>query len=202
MKTFLTLGALALCSTATVAHAEDDKPKIGGVRVGIEASLTRGSASRDAQSVGATARKSRSGAGYRGFVGYDVPLGGVAIVGIEAGVGGGGRTVTQTGTGGRFAVDPRITYDVTGRAGISPAEGFLLYARGGYRWLQSDRFRTLATVGAVPVRTRRTDGGLTYGLGAEVSLTQNVSLRLDANRTRYNKDFRQDRIAAGVALRF
>lgn len=202
MKTFLSLGALALIATATAAAAQDGEPKIGGVRAGVEANWTIGSAAKDAQAVGATKRKGRSGAGYRGFIGYDAAIGDSAIIGIEAGVGGGGRTVVQTGTGGSFTVDPRITYDVTGRVGVAPAEGFLLYARGGYRWLENDRIRTLAAPGSAAVRTRRTDGGLTYGLGAEVAVTQNVSLRLDANRTRYDKDFRQDRIAAGVALRF
>jgi outer membrane immunogenic protein len=197
------MAAIALASIATTAQAQDDAPaSIGGLHVGVEGSRTIGSASGTAGAVGTTERKSRGGFGYRGFAGYDVALGDTAIVGIEAGIGGGGRTVTQSGTAGQFSVDPRLNYDVTGRLGIAPAPGFLLYARAGYRWLQNDRTRLASTVGATRVTARQTDGGLTFGLGAEINVMPGFAIRAEAGRTRYDKDFRQDRIAIGALVKF
>lgn len=201
MKNYLCIAAVALVMTSSVARAQDARG-IGGARAGVEASWTIGSIPRDALGVAAAERKSRSGAGYRGFVGYDLPLGSAVVIGVEAGIGGGGRTVTQAGAGGQYSVDPRLTYDISGRIGFAPTDGLLLYARGGYRWLQSDRSRLANTVGAARVTTRQTDGGLTYGIGAEIGVAPSVSLRADLGRTRYDRNFRQDRVAVGALFGF
>lgn len=64
------------------------------------------------------------------------------VIGAEAGIGGGGKAVRQTGTRGQYLMDPGLTYDLTARAGVVGAPGALLYGRVGYRWLQIDRTTT------------------------------------------------------------
>lgn len=119
------LAALAILP-ATACAADEEAPSFGGFKAGIEASYNRDSVRTDTGNIGATGSARRSGVGYRGFAGYDVDLGGF-VLGAEAGIGGGGRTVRQTGTRGTYSVNPGLTYDVSARAGFVATPGLLLY---------------------------------------------------------------------------
>lgn len=196
-KPFLALAAL-LATVPGVAHAQDGgKSPLAGPHIGIEVSRN----SLEANQRTSTKDASRGGIGIRGNLGYDVVLGNSFLLGAEAVIGTGGRTVSQPSlAGGRYRVDPGITYDVTARAGLVVGDGFALYGRAGYRWLRTEQ--TITGQAANNSRRKVTEGGVTYGAGLEYALSDNFSLRAEYNRTRYSKDLRQSQIALGASLRF
>lgn len=202
MKTIATAAAIALAIVPAIAHAQDeDAPSFTGARIGLEASSERISIRRDLGNIGTTQRDTRSSIGYRGYLGYDVDLGGV-VIGGEAGIAGGGKTVRQNGTRGQYLVDPGLSYDVSARAGVVVTPGVMLYARGGYRWLQTDR--TTIGTGANPARVtvEQTDGGLTYGAGVEAIVSKHIVVRAEYDRTPYDRALRANKIAIGAAFKF
>lgn len=198
MKFYIAASAFILFVVPHIARAQD-APTFTGAKIGVEASRERASVRRDPGAIGATSTAAKNAIGYRGFVGYDMQLGPV-VLGAEAGMGGGGKAVRQTATRGQYLVDPGLTYDLTARAGVVVAPGTLLYGRAGYRWLQTDR-TTTPTAGPRLVR-EQTDGGITYGGGAEVMIDRHFSLRAEYDRTVYDRTLRANKIAVGGVFKF
>ncbi len=198
MKNFILAGSALLMLAPGLAHAQDATKSFSGFKAGLETSRERLSLRNDPGSVGAAGKSSKSGIGYRGYVGYDVELANF-VVGAEAGVGGGSKTVGQAGTTGNYFVDPGVTYDVSARAGFVPTNGLLLYGRGGYRWLRTER---TTSVGAVSLTTRQTEHAFTYGGGVEAMLSDHLSLRAEYDRTPYDKNLRDSKMAVGAAFHF
>ena len=202
MKKIATIIAATLVLAPGAAFAQDSEDThFNGGFVGIEAS-------RDSHEVRQPSAPStrdgvdRKGINGRVFAGYDLKLGGVAVLGVEAGISKGGRTVTQNSlvTPGRYAVDPGFGYDVTGRIGFTPTPSLLIYGRGGYRWLRTERIISGQVTGNGT--SKLTEKGLTYGGGLEVAFGQKFSIRAEYDRTNYSKDFKSSKIAVGAALRF
>ncbi len=202
MKKLFLAGTALLMLVPAFAFAETDAETFTGAKVGVDISRVRTSLRGDPGNIGATDKSARNGVGYRGYVGYDVQLGNTFVVGAEAGIGGGGRAVTQTGARGRTTVDPGLTYDISARAGIVPAPGLLLYGRVGYRWLRTDQKTSLSLPNAGTVSNRRTEGAVTYGAGAEVLVSPSFSLRAEYNRTPYSRNVRANALSIGGAFRF
>lgn len=148
-----------------------------------------------------TREADRNGYGGRAHVGYDAVVGDIILVGAEIGVGSGGRTVDQASlAGGRYRVNPGMTYDATARIGIAPGGNFALYGRAGYRWLRTEQTVSGQTSGNFT--SRETERGFTYGGGAEVAVSQNFAIRAEYNRTEFSQNLRQSRISLGVSFRF
>lgn len=198
MKLYTAVSAFVLFVVPHFAQAQE-APSFTGLKAGVEVSRERISVRNDPGAIGATGTASRSGIGYRGYVGYDVQLGNV-VIGAEAGLGGGGKSVRQTSVRGQYLVDPGLTYDLTARAGIVVAPGLLVYGRGGYRWLQTDRITT--PVNGARIVREQTDGGATYGAGAEVQIDEHFSLRAEYDRTVYDRGLRGNKFAVGAAFKF
>jgi outer membrane immunogenic protein len=173
------------------AEAGTDAETFTGAKVGVDVSRVRTSLLGDPGNIGATNKSAKNGVGFRGYVGYDLQVGNTFVVGAEAGIGGGGKAVTQTGARGRYTVDPGLTYDISARAGIVPAPGLLLYGRIGYRWLRTDQKTVLSLANAG-----------TYGAGAEILASPSFSLRAEYNRTPYSRNFKANALSIGGAFRF
>ncbi|OYY70058.1 outer membrane beta-barrel protein [Sphingomonas sp. 28-63-12] len=201
MKTLLFAGTALLMVVPTLAHAQDDANTFTGAHIGVDISRTRNSLRNDPGVIGTTDRNARNGVGYRAHAGYDVQLGNV-VIGAEAGIGGGGKSVRQTGTRGQYVLDPGLTYDVSARAGLVAVDGLLLYGRGGYRWLQSDRRTAPAAANGATATTRQTERAFSYGAGAEVLVSRSLSLRAEYNRTPYDKGYKANAFSIGGSLRF
>lgn len=187
-----------LLLTPLTAHAQDQEPSdLSGFHIGVDVSRD----SLRANQPTSTRQQSRQGIGGRANVGYDAVIGNVVLVGAEIGVGTGGRTVDQASlAGGRYLVNPGLTYDATARLGIAPGGSFALYGRAGYRWLRTDQSVTGQTTGNA---TRKvTERGFTYGAGIEYAASKNFSLRAEYNRTKFNDNLRQNKISIGAAVRF
>jgi outer membrane immunogenic protein len=198
MRMFLPLVAIALSTMPALAAAQEgDRNSLAGPKVGVE--IIR-DVNETRQALGALTA-SRKGFGVRAFAGYDAVIGGIGLVGGEIGIGKGGRTTDQTSLlGGRFRVDPGLTYDATVRLGIIPTSGLVIYGRGGYRWLQVKRSLVSQTVGNGDVKS--TEKGFTYGGGIEYAISPNLAFRVEGNRTEYDKDFIQNRVSVGASYRF
>ena len=194
------LAAFLMLPTAALAQDTDRFP-FAGPHVTIEAARDSNEAEQPG-SLRTTKGKDRSGIAVRGAAGYDVALGGIGIIGVEAGIGTGGKTINQRSLAavGQYRVNPGLTYDITARAGFAPTPNILIYGRGGYRWLRTEQSITSQATGN---RTfKRTEKGLTYGGGLEFAVSENLSLRGEFNRTKYSKDLRQNKISLGASIRF
>lgn len=82
------------------------------------------------------------------------------------------------------------------------AQPFLLYARAGYNWLQ-----TQETLVHIPANTndfdrKRTRGVLLWGVGAEFALTHDFALRTEFNQTNFRNGLKAARLQFGGVLRF
>lgn len=199
MKSIVLISVAALAVLPVIAHAQEPDHQFSGPKIGIEAGRVRTTVRSDPGAIGASDRSARSGVNYRGFAGYDWQIDNF-VLGVEAGVEGGGRTVTQRGTNGRYSVDPGLSYDISGRAGLAVVPNLLLYGRLGYRWQETDVIRA-PTVGAA-VRIDRVEKGVTYGAGVEFALSRHFSLRTEYNRAPLSEDVRQNRFILGGTLRF
>ena len=181
-----------------VAHAQDaERSPFTGPHVAVEANRDF----NEAQQTPTSPERKRAGYGFRGAAGYDAALGSKAIIGAEIGVGTGGRTISQPSLGGgTYRVNPGVTYDLTGRAGIAPIDKLLIYGRGGYRWLKTRQDITGQALGNTSFKL--TEKGFTYGAGVEAALTKNIALRAEFDRTNYSKNFSQNKAAIGAVIRF
>ena len=199
MKTIFTgMAALAFLAPAIADAGESERNPLSGPKVGVEVT-------RDANQIrqaGGTLDANRNGFGVRGFAGYDMAIGNVAVIGGEIGIGKSGRTSDQASllAGGRYRVDPGLTYDATARIGFIPAEGFMVYGRGGYRWLKTKQVISGQATGNGT--TKVTEKGFTYGGGLEYAVTPNIGLRAEFNRTNYDRNFKQNKISMGATFRF
>lgn len=201
MKTLWLAGTAMLMLVPAIAQAQDDAETFTGVKVGAEVSRIRETLRSDPGNVGATAKNTRNGIGYRGYLGYDLQLGSF-VIGAEAGIGGGGRSLRQSGARGNYVLDPGLSYDVSARAGFVPVEGLLVYGRAGYRWQRSER-RTIPTgASAASLTTKQTERAVTYGAGAELLVDKHFSVRAEYNRTPYDRNLRANAFSLGAAYRF
>ena len=191
----------AFLALPAAAQAQDvDRSPFAGPHIGIEVNKDFNRA-KQADAPATVNSAKRSGYGVRGAIGYDAALANVAIVGVEAGIGTGGRTISQPSlASGTYRINPGLTYDLTARAGFTPTSNILIYGRGGYRWLRTKQ----DIVGQVAGNRsfKLTEKGFTYGGGLEVAVTPNVSLRSEFDRTNYSKNFKQNKVAVGASIRF
>lgn len=198
MKSLYRFYLAAFLTLPSLAHAQDaERTPFSGPHIAVEAN----SDFNEAQQTPTSPARKRSGYGARGAAGYDAALGKKVIVGAEFGFGTGGRTLRLPSlAGGIYSVNPGVTYDLTGRAGIAPIDKLLIYGRGGYRWLKTRQSITGQSTGNTSFKL--TEKGFTFGMGVEAALTRNISLRAEFDRTNYSKNFSQNKAAFGAVIRF
>jgi outer membrane immunogenic protein len=198
MKTILAGMMAAVLFIPAAVQAEDgERSPLAGAHIGVDVVRDSLKANQPTSSSDAD----RQGFGGRVNVGYDAVIGNIALIGAEIGIGKAGRTVDQASlAGGRYIVDPGLTYDATARLGIAPGGQFALYGRAGYRWLRTEQSVTGQTLGNFSRKV--TEKGFTYGGGAEFAVSENFSLRAEFNRTNLSPDLRENAISMGAAIRF
>jgi outer membrane immunogenic protein len=201
MTSFYGLCAAALLSLPTVALAQDaDRSPFAGAHIGIDVSKDFNRAKQAGAPAAANGAK-RSGIAVRGSLGYDAAIGNIAVIGVEAGIGTGGRTISQRSlAGGTYRVNPGLTYDLTARAGFTPTSNILVYGRGGYRWLRTEQNIVGQATGNRSFKL--TEKGFTYGGGLEVAVTPNFALNAAFDRTEYSKALKQNKVSVGAKIRF
>jgi outer membrane immunogenic protein len=137
------------------------------------------------------------------FAGYDKTLNGRFVVGAEAGLDFATDDETQkTVSGTDYNVDPKYSFDLTGRAGYLPNPATLLYVRGGYT---NARIRTtVMNLASIRSDSDNQDGWL-LGVGAERQVGQNVSARFEYRYSKLTQDDGKDqrhRVLAGLSYHF
>lgn len=190
--------AAVLTTVPAIAHASEEAP-LAGASVGI--AITHDSTKVTLP--GTTLEAKKSGLGVVGFVGYDAVVGGQFLLGAQAEIGTGGKTIggllSNTGPAS-FAIDPGLTYGASVRGGYLASEQLAVYGRVGIRMLRAN----LIAVDPSNVKSteRSTETGFTYGLGAEYALAPGFSVRGEFNRTNFDRGVSQNKFSLGAALRF
>jgi outer membrane immunogenic protein len=197
------VAAAALLALPTTVNAQDLAESFSGPYAGGQ--LGWGQRSID-ESFGGTIPdfdRSRDSLDYGAYFGFDAPVGTNFVLGGEAEIGGGGKTLRQTLAPGITAeVDPDWNYMFSGRAGFVAGERALIYGRLGYGREKID-LRVTDTV--TPANTVRDDGwsdGAVYGGGVEYALSPNTSARVEYRYKDFEGSYNPQQVLAGFSFRF
>lgn len=199
----LILAALATALLPASALAQD-AGALGGAFVGGQIGWGKRSVDLDFGLPGVEDfDKSRDGIDYGIFAGYDYGVGSNLIVGVEAGIGFGGKTLRDTPVAGLTAeIDPKWNYDVSARAGVLATPNLLIYGRLGYG-AERTRVSTVSTIPGVSSESEKGwSDGLLYGGGLEYGLNESASIRTEYRHRDMDGGYAADQVLAGLAFRF
>lgn len=147
--------------------------------------------------------RDRSSIDYGAYFGFDTPVGTSLVLGGEAEIGGGGRTLRQTLLPGLTAsVDPDWNYMFSGRAGFLAGDRALVYGRVGYG---AERITIGITDTATPANSFSDKGwsdGAVYGGGLEYALSPNTSARVEYRYKDFDGSYNPQQVLAGFSFRF
>ena len=169
MRLVATTSALAIFASATASLAQD-AGQWQGFYAGFSTNITAPEFDNSNLMV-----PLQEGAGFGAYGGYNFALGDSFVVGAEVGIG--GPTTFQVDLSQDFEYDNVLNARIRGGYAIGNA---LIYGTLGY---QSVDFS--ATPG---ISTNGSADGIVYGLGIEVLLVDNVSVRMDYTSTHMNPD--------------
>lgn len=200
---FLILAPVALLlAFAGPASAQDAEDAFSGFKVGGAVDYRRNEAKYAVPGLPDRLSKQEGGVGYRVHAGYDALLGGNFLIGAEAGVGGGGKTLQRSSAAGEYRLKPGLSYDASARAGVLVTDTVLLYGRAGYQWLRT-RENVRFTAAGVPARKDKdTARGLMYGFGAEFAVSPQAALRAEFDQTRFGHGLKAAQVQLGGVVRF
>lgn len=136
------------------------------------------------------------------YAAYDKTFGKV-VIGSELGLDFGTSDTISGGTGGnRVSIDPKRSFNVSGRAGYLVTPLTLVYARGGYT---NDRINTtLTTAASTRIASEDREGWLVGG-GVERMITDHVSARVEyryADLSDGDGKYDRHQVLTGIAFRF
>ena len=198
----LILAALATALLPASALAQD--AAIGGAFVGGQIGWGKRSVDLDFGLPGVQDfERNRDGIDYGVFAGYDYGVGNNVIVGVEAGIGFGGKTLRGTPVAGLTAeIDPKWNYDVSARAGFLATPNLLVYGRLGYG-AERTRVSTVSTIeGVASASDKGWSDGILYGGGLEYGLNEAASIRTEYRHRDMDGGYAADQVLAGLAFRF
>jgi outer membrane immunogenic protein len=136
-----------------------------------------------------------------GAVGYDLPIGKVMTIGVEAG---GGYSISGKVSGQAGSTAYRLTggfdLDASVRVGARVAPSTLLFAKGGYA---RSEFRLRTTVGGAAGSTvSDAEDGWRVGAGVEQSLGDHLYAKAEYRYTDYGDDVSRHQAIIGLGYRF
>lgn len=201
MRTFVLGATIALMAGVHGAAAQSDNAFVG-FKIGAAFDYRAIEAKRSIAGLPARIDERQAGAGYRAYLGYDFALGDRLVLGTEAGLGGGGKTLVARGPAGEYSLEPGLSYDASARLGFMPTNNVLLYGRAGYQWLKTDEKVSLVSAGQKALRRKETEGGVMYGFGGEFAATENLLLRAEYDQTNFGHGRKAAQIQLGGAFRF
>lgn len=147
--------------------------------------------------------RSKGGVDYGVYFGFDAPVGTNFVLGAEAEIGGGGKTLRQNlATGITASLEPEWNYMLTGRAGFVAGERALIYARLGYGSEKVDIRVSDTNNAANSFSESEWSDGLVLGAGVEYALAPNTSARLEYRYKDFGGSYTPEQILAGVSFRF
>jgi len=206
MKSIIIAATLITGLQATAAAAQStDTPAaetFDGFKLGATADYRRHEVKRTAPTLTDRIDAQDGGVGVRVFGGYDKTFGNIGLLGVEAGVGRGGRSVEANVAGGTYRMTSGWSWDASARFGIIPAQGVLLYGRTGYAWTRTTEAVDFAAATRQDEVRKITDGGFHYGFGGEFAVAPGFALRTEFDQTNFGKGFKAARLQLGGVARF
>ncbi|WP_172448579.1 outer membrane protein [Caulobacter mirabilis] len=191
--------AAGFCAPA--AALAQDSAEFAGFKVGVSADYRWLKGDADTPDLKDRLKDRESGFGFRGHVGYDIPIGERLVLGAEGGLSKGGESLSLGNKLGRRTLDPELSWDVSARLGMAVSSDFMIYGRAGYAW-QRVKDRTEINSPAKTIEDTRTEGGLLYGAGVETRLNSNLLVRLEYDRAEFGDNLSSQKLQVGVSLGF
>lgn len=204
MNTKYFVAAAALVALPVVAHAQDVGANFAGPYVGGQLGWGKRSVDESFGIAGVSDfDKSGDSVDYGAYFGFDSPLGTNVVVGGEAEIGGGGKTLRQTLTPGVTAsINPDWNYMFSGRAGFLAGDRALVYGRVGYGRERVEINVADTRVGGTSFSDKGWSDGAVYGGGVEYALTPNTSARVEYRYKDFDGSYNPQQVLAGVSYRF
>lgn len=179
-----------------------DQPAFGGVKVAASIDYRWLDGDYSLPLLDSRIDQKKGGVGFRGSLGYDAQLGDMIVVGAEAGLGRGGKTLETSNLAGTYSLRPGWNWDVSARAGILPAPNVLLYGRAGYSWLRVRETTDFRATNLTDLRHDGTEKGFLWGAGVETRLASGMFARGEYNRANYGSGLTSSKIQLGVGIGF
>ncbi|MEW4468961.1 outer membrane protein [Parasphingorhabdus sp. JC815] len=202
MKSKIIITAFAGIAGFTTAPALANN--FDGPYVGVQAGWNRAEvADRTIDTQTVDAEVSRDAVVLGGYAGYNHKVSDRFVIGAEAGFSGAFDDEIRARTSGNsIIIDPRYSFELTGRAGYLVDDKTLAYVRGGYA---NARVRTtLVSDNATSRASDNLDGWLVGG-GVERMLTNNISARLEYRYTDFGNNgglYDQHQALVGISYNF
>ncbi|MFC3711973.1 outer membrane protein [Sphingoaurantiacus capsulatus] len=203
-KYFVAAAALALLPVTAPAMAQDVGDSFTGPYVGGQIGWGQRSIDEDFGIPGVAAfDRDRSSFDYGAYFGFDAPVGTGFVLGGEAEIGAGGRTLRQTlAPGITAAVNPDWNYMFSGRAGFVAGDRALVYGRVGYG---AERIQVSVTDSVTPANSfsdKDWADGAVYGAGVEYALSPSTSARVEYRYKDFDGSYNPQQVLAGISFRF
>ncbi len=190
------LAGIALASAASLAAPAAAEPFVGP-RVEAVAGLDQ--LNFDLARYGVSYNETESGLLGGLAVGYDVPLRGNLIAGLEAGVTFSGIDYRFSEDGVGHLLEPRRDLELSARLGTRITGNALAYVKAGYSNL---RLRDETSADGIRSRESYNLDGARVGAGIEVALMPNAYLKSEYRYTAYEDDIESSQVVTGIGLRF
>ncbi|MGV3481857.1 MAG: outer membrane protein [Sphingobium sp.] len=200
MKSRILVAAVCVMVPAGAFAQSADEGSFSGMKVGVSADYRSHEAEYPLTRIGTTIDRDRAGFGYRAHAGFDMELGHMLVIGAEAGLGRGGKRLRAKSATGEYSLTPGWSWDVSGRAGILPANNILVYGRAGYSWLRVREKTDFVATATKDIRTGATESGFLYGGGIETAIAPGFFVRAEYNRVNYRDGLRASRTQLGMAI--
>jgi len=204
IKYFIAAATLATMPAIANAQTADINENFAGPYVGAQIGWGKRSVDQNFSIANVpNFDRSRDGIDYGAYVGFDAPVGPSFVVGGEAEIGGGGKTLSQQLTPGITAsIDPDWNYMFSGRAGLVAGERALIYGRLGYGREKIDLRVSDTAAPANSVNESGWSDGAVYGGGVEFALAPNTSARVEYRYKDFDGSYNPQQLLAGVSFRF
>lgn len=202
MKIRFLLCSLALVAAGT-AQAQDGSDKaFDGFKVGASAGIGRTSIDKPVAGETAVLDVAKKSFDWRGYLGYDIQTDSNIVLGVELGLGGGGRSFDHKVGTTTVKTDPGLTVDASARLGYAVGNTVLVFGKAGWARQNFDLTATPRAVGAKPVTTKLKEDGLLFGGGAEIALSPSLAIRGEFDHVKFSDDIKRNRWLLGGVVRF
>jgi outer membrane immunogenic protein len=189
--------ASPLVTGAAQAQDADGRQNFTGPRVEVTAGWNQLQFDLSRYSIAGSSK--RSGISWGAEAGYDVPLGGNIVAGVETGV-----TFSNVDHGfsdgtTSYLMHARRDIEISGRLGAMIGQNALLYGKAGYTNFQlgSD-----ATTAGVTTLQRTNLDGLRLGAGVELGLSKAAYLKTEYRYSNYQDGVSKNEVLTGFGIRF
>lgn len=143
---------------------------------------------------------SDDGVTYGLAVGFDIPLGSTAFIGLEGGADLATTKECFTGGIGTFCEKAGRDLSAVARLGVNVTSGVKLYALGGYTNARITDSFTSAVPGISSFKTSVNGDGYRLGAGTEIKLGKSAYTKLEYRYSNYEGGYARHQVVAGFGL--